>query len=259
MRRMQLKFSRLNNIFISHLHGDHCFGLPGLLSTLALLGKTGTITIHIFQEGADQFRNILSYFCRETPYEIRFNIITPQHKIIYEDDAITVTTVPLLHGIPSVGFIFAEKPKRRHINGEAAKFFNVPIFMMNEIRAGADFTTADGRVIPNSQLTYPADHSISYAYCSDTMYSKRVINYVKGVDWLYHESTFGDDKAANTRKYHHSTARQAAKVAKEADAKHLIIGHFSSRYEDENVLLRQAKEVFPDVIAADEGMKIDLL
>ncbi len=258
MRRMHLKFSRLNHIFISHLHGDHCFGLPGLISTMALQGKGGTLTVHIFKEGAEIFGRMLDFFCRERPFELKFNIIDTHKAVIYEDDAITVTSFPLTHRVPCVGFIFSEKPKLRHINAQACYEHGVPQHFMNSLRQGADYVTPSGMVIPNSQLTTEADRSISYAYCSDTKYSKRVINAVQGVDWLYHEATYGDENLKNAVKRYHSTARQAAMVAREAQAKHLILGHYSNRYNDESLLLKQAREEFPATILGQEGLTIDL-
>lgn len=258
MRRMKLKFSRLNNIFISHLHGDHCFGLPGLLSTMALQGKGGTVTVHIFKEGAEQFGRMLDFFCRERPFELKFNIIGTRKAVIYEDEAITVSTFPLAHRVPCVGFLFSEKPKLRHINSQACQEHGVPTHFMNSLRQGLDFVTPSGVVIPNSELTTSAHPSISYAYCSDTKYSKRVINAVEGVDWMYHESTYGDENMKNAVKRFHSTARQAAMVAREAGVKRLILGHYSNRYNDETDLLNQAQEVFPETILGNEGMTIDL-
>lgn len=258
MRRMKLKFSRLNHIFISHLHGDHCFGLPGLLSTLALLGKTGSITIHIFQDGAVQFQGLLNFFCRNMPYELKWHIITPHKAVIYEDDAFTVTAFPLRHRIPAVGFRFDEKPKLRHIVADQVKRYGVPLYFMNSLRQGRDYVTPAGEVIPNAALTTPADPCISYAYCSDTAYSKRVVNAVRGVDWLYHESTYGDDCARQAKQRFHSTARVAATVAQEAGVRHLILGHYSKRYTDDTVLLQQACEEFPATILSTEGMTIDL-
>ncbi len=259
LRRMKMKFSRLNHIFISHLHGDHCFGLPGLLSTLALHDKGGTVTIHTFKDGAKVFGDMLKYFCREMPFDIRFNIIKPTTAVIYEDDAMTVSTFPLYHRIPCVGFIFREKPKLKHLRGDMVKFFNVPIRELHGIKCGADFITPDGQVIANNRLTTPADPSMSYAYCSDTMFDPRVANSVKGVDVIYHEATYDDAFAAKARERGHSTAREAGITAREAGASRLILGHFSKRYLSESEHLAQAREEFPDVTIANEGMKIDLL
>ncbi len=258
MRRFKLKFARLNNIFISHLHGDHCFGLLGLLSTLALLGKTGTMTIHIFEEGANFFKNALEFFAYDMPFEVNFNVIPNDKAVIYEDDAITVSTFPLKHRVPAVGFIFQEKPKRRHINREMCDYHRVPMYKMNDIRDGEDFVNEDGTVIPNSVLTKPADVSLSYAYCSDTVMAKKVIEAVKGVDWLYHEATYADDKHKTASQRGHTTARQAGIVAREAGVKHLILGHFSSQYHDTTRFRTEALEEFPDVTLANEGLKIDL-
>lgn len=258
MRRMKLKFARLNNIFISHLHGDHCFGLLGLLSTLALLGKTGIITIHIFKEGAEFFKNAVEFFAYDMPFEVRFNIIPNEKALIYEDDAITVNTIPLNHRIPAVGFLFQEKPKRRHIIREMTDFHNVPTYLLNDIRSGKNFVTNDGKIIPNEILTRPANPSISYAYCSDTTYSKKVIEAITGADWLYHEATYADDKFKTARLRGHSTAREAASAAKEAGVKHLILGHYSSQYHDNTRFRTEALEVFPDVTLAREGLKLDL-
>lgn len=258
MQRMHLKMSRLNNIFISHLHGDHCFGLLGLLSTMALHNKGGTVTIHIFKDGAELFGKMLDYFCRERSYDLKFNIIEPRKAVIYEDDAITVSTFPVTHRIPCVGFLFKEKAKLRHINSQACSELNIPKHAMNSLRQGLDYVSSEGVVIPNALLTNDADPAISYAYCGDTKFSKRVINAVEGVDWIYHEATYGDENLKNAVKRYHSTARQAGMVAREAGVKHLILGHYSSRYNDENILLKQAQEEFPSTILANEGKTIDL-
>ena len=258
MQRHHLKFSRLKNIFISHLHGDHCFGLPGLLSTMALHNIGGTITVHIFKEGAELFGRMLDFFCRDRSFDLKFNIIDTHKAVIYEDNAITVSTFPVTHREPCVGFLFREKPKLRHINAWACQQHEVPPHAMNSLRQGLDYVAPGGIVIPNSELTTDADPSISYAYCSDTKYSKRVINAVNGVDWIYHEATYDDANIKNATKRYHSTARQAGMVAREAGAKKLVMGHYSSRYQDIDLLLREAQQEFPCTIAANEGMKIDL-
>ena len=258
VRRMKLKLMRLNHIFISHLHGDHCFGLPGLVSTMALLNRTGSLTIHTFEDGAKLFGQMLDYFCRERPFEVRFNIIDTHKRVIWEDDAMTVATFPLVHRVPAVGFLFREKPKLRHIIGEKVKELGVPHYAMNALRQGEDWVSPDGIVVPNDKLTTAADAAISYAYCSDTKFSKRVIKYVEGVDWLYHEATYDDSLRVKAHKRYHSTALEAATVAREAGVKQLILGHFSKRYLDETTLLDEARAIFPNTRLANEGMVIDL-
>lgn len=258
VRRMGLKPMRLNHIFISHLHGDHCFGLPGLVSTMALLGRTGSLTIHTFKDGADLFSRMLDYFCRERPFEVRFNIIDTHKRVIYEDDAVTVTTFPLLHRVPTVGFLIAEKPKLRHIIGEEVARLGVPHYAMNSLRQGQDWLAPDGTLVPNDRLTTPPDPCISYAYCSDTKFSRRVIKHIEGVDWLYHEATYDDSLRIKAHKRYHSTSLEAATVAREAGVKQLILGHFSKRYLDETPLLDEARSIFPNTRLANEGLVIDL-
>ncbi len=258
VRRMKLKPMRLNHIFISHLHGDHCFGLPGLVSTMALLNRTNSLTIHTFKDGAELFSQVLDYFCRERPFEVRFNIIDTHKRLIWEDDAMTVTTFPLVHRVPAVGFLFREKPKLRHIIGEEVKRLGIPHYAMNSLRQGQDWVTEEGIIIPNEQLTTPADDAISYAYCSDTKFSKRVIKHVEGVDWLYHEATYDNSLRIKAHKRYHSTALEAATVAREAGVKRLILGHFSKRYLDDTILLNEAQTIFPNTILANEGLTLDL-
>lgn len=258
VRCMKLKLMRLNHIFISHLHGDHCFGLPGLVSTMALLNRSNSLTIHTFKDGAELLGQMLDYFCRERPFEVRFNIIDTHKRVIWEDDAMTVTTFPLVHRVPAVGFLFREKPKLRHIIGEEVQRHRVPHYAMNALRQGQDWVNPEGIIIPNDQLTTAADPAISYAYCSDTKFSRRVIKHVEGVDWLYHEATYDDSLRVKAHKRYHSTALEAATVAREAGVKQLILGHFSKRYLDDTVLLDEARTVFPATRLANEGLVIDL-
>lgn len=258
-RRMGLKFSRLNHIFISHLHGDHLFGLPGLLSTMALHEVSGSVTIHIFRDGARLMKEWMDFFNRNSPFEIIYDVIEEgERRIVYEDGGLTVETFPLYHRTPCTGFIFREKPKLRHLRGDMVKFHNIPITMLQAVKEGADFVREDGTVIPNALLTSPADPSVSYAYCSDTMMDPRVAADISGVDTVYHEATYDGSMAERARERGHSTARQAAEIALQAGARRLIIGHFSKRYNSEELLLREAGEVFPDVILANEGLKVDL-
>lgn len=261
MRRMKLKFSRLNHIFLSHLHGDHFLGLPGLLSTMALHEKGSAVTVYTFREGAELLGSMLKFICGDTPFDINFHILEPgQTGVIYEDNSLTVSCFPLYHRVPALGYLFQEKPKLRHANGEMIRFHRVPHYRVEEIRAGADFVRDDGVVIPNSVLTSDPEPVMSYAYCSDTVADRRVAEAVRGVNTLYHEATYGEAEAHLARPRGHSTARQAGEIAAMAGAKRLILGHFSKRYTDESHLVAEASQVFSgEVIAANEGMKIDLL
>lgn len=261
LRRMQLKFSRLNHIFISHLHGDHCLGLTGMISTLALTGRNGgEITIHTFKEGAEIFSRMLDFFCRERPFEIRYNIITPgATETLFDNDSLSVTAFPLYHRIPCSGFIFREKEKPRHLNGEMLRFHDIPLSRYQAIRDGADFTTPDGRTIPNSHLTTAPDPAVSYAYCSDTMFNTKVAYAIAGVDTVYHEATYTETFHEKARSRGHSTAAEAARIAKLAGANRLVLGHYSKRYKDESGHLAEAREIFPNTILSYEGLKLDLL
>lgn len=259
MMMQGLCFTRLRHIFISHLHGDHCLGLPGLLSTLALHQMGGTLTVHTFQEGADMFRNIVDFFCRERSFDLHFNILDPTiRQTALETRSLTVEAFPLCHRIPTVGFLMREKPKQRHIIADAVKFFNVPVARMKDIKEGADFVTPDGQVIANCRLTRDADPSASYAYCSDTLFDHNLAETVRGVDLLYHEATYADDCMAKARERFHSTASQAARIARDANAGRLLLGHYSKAYRNEEQHLREAQAIFPATILAQEGMKIHI-
>lgn len=259
MRRMGLKFSRLNHVFISHLHGDHCLGLPGLLSTLALHQTGGTVTVHTFADGAKLLAEMMDFFCRERTYDLKFNIIDPTvRQVVLESDSMVVESFPLRHRVPCVGYLFREKPKPLHLRGDMVKFHNVPVSQLQRIKQGADFVKPDGTIVPNAYLTTPADPSVSYAYCSDTMYMLGLAEVVKGVDLLYHEATYADDATSKAHDRFHSTASEAARVARDAEVRHLLLGHFSKAYNDESRHLAEARGIFPATEAAREGMVIDL-
>lgn len=256
--KQKLSFSKLRHIFLTHLHGDHVLGLPGLIGTLALSGNGGELTIHTFQDGADQLKLMFDYFCRERPFRINFDIIKPEEKIILETKSLTVRTIPLNHRVPTVGYVFEEKPKERHINPEMTLFHEVPVSMMKRIKAGEDFVRPDGKIIPNKILTSPADPSLSYAHISDTAYIPEIAGKISSVDLLFHETTYLDDLKADAKTRGHSTAKQAAMVARDAGAKCLLTGHYSSRYNDDAPFLREAHEIFPNVILNKEGLRIPL-
>lgn len=253
LRRQHIHFSFINHIFISHLHGDHCFGLIGLISTFALLGRTAPLHIYADHNLERVMKPQIEFFCNGMNYPLFFHSIdATKREIIFEDNTITVETIPLKHRMPCCGFLFREKPKRRHLIGDAVNFYNIPAYMRQAIKDGADYTTPDGETIPNSRLTKDADRSRSYAYCSDTAPCDNSLQ-LKDVDLLYHEATFADSEKERAAQTMHSTARQAAQVAAAAGAKRLLIGHYSSRYETVDTLLKEAQELFPATIAANEG------
>lgn len=259
LRRQHLGFSKLTDIFVSHLHGDHFLGLPGLLSTLALQRKEGTVTVHIAADGARLLKNIMTVLCRDTSFDLQYDVYDPaEGGVLFDNHALRVTAFPLYHRVPCCGFRFDEKPKPRHIRGDVVRFYEVPVYRMAEIKAGADYVCPDGRVIPNHVLTSDADPSVSYAYCSDTMFDMRVADAVRGVDVLYHEATYGDDFTLKARQRGHSTAREAAEIARAAGVGRLILGHFSKSITDETPLVEQARAVFPETFAATEGMVIHI-
>ena len=214
--------------------------------------------MHTFADGARLMGDLIDFLCRERPFTLRFNIISTRLAVIYESDSIVVSTFPLNHRVPAVGFLVKEKPKLRHIRPEACSEYQVPHWAMNTLRQGGDYVTPQGIVVPNEELTLPPTPSISYAYCSDTRPAKRVVEAIEGVDWLYHEATYDSSCAKQARARYHSTALEAATVAREAGVKRLVIGHFSSRYSDEGLLLAEAQQVFPATILAQEGLTIDL-
>lgn len=258
-RRSRLKFSRLNHIFISHLHGDHCFGLLGLISSFGLLGRTADLHIYSPAGLEELLQPMLKFFCDNLPYKVFFHAFeTKRPTLIYEDRSLTVTTIPLKHRIACCGFLFAEQPTLNHIIRDMVDFYEVPLYELNKIKSGEDYVTADGTVVPNARLTIPADPPRKYAYCSDTIYRESVIEQIKEVNLLFHEATFAQKEQARARETFHTTAAQAATIAKKANVKQLVIGHFSARYEDESVLLEEAQMVFPETILARENLCITI-
>lgn len=254
LRRSHVHFAFINTIFISHLHGDHCFGLIGMISTFGLLGRTAPLHIYADAMLRKLMQPQLDFFCKELKYQVVFHDIdATKHEKIYEDGLITVHTLPQKHRIPCCGFLFKEKPKKRHIRRDMIDAYNIPEYCRNAIKNGEDYTTPEGDIIPNARLTTDADPSRSYAYCSDTLPCPDNIPYIAGTDLLYHEATFAKSEAARATATFHSTAEQAATIANNANVKKLVIGHFSSRYENEETLLAEAKETFPCCEVATEG------
>lgn len=259
LRRSKLKFTRLNHIFISHLHGDHCFGLMGLISTFGLLGRTASLHIYAHKELERLLAPQLEFFCKGMTYEVVFHPIDPaKAEVIYDDRSVSVSTIPLKHRIPTCGFLFQEKPTPNHIIRDMVDFYRIPVFELNRIKNGEDYITPEGVVVPNHRLTTPSAAPRSYAYCSDTICQTSIIPQIKGVDLLFHEGTFAQCDAARAKETFHTTAMQAAQIAVEAEAKQLVIGHFSARYEDEGILLKEAQALFPNTLLAKENLRITL-
>lgn len=254
MMRYQINFHRINHIFISHLHGDHYLGLMGLIFTMQLQHRLNEL--HLYShDGLDdilttQFRH--SRFMPE--YEIHYHRLQPgESKIIYEDDTLTVQTFPLIHAIPCSGFLFKEKEKPRRIDKRVIPD-GLSVQQLVDLKAGKDIVDDKGNVIHrNSDLTLPPRRSRSYAYCSDTDFTETLLPYIHDVDLLYHEATFMQEEASKARETLHSTAHDAATIAKAAAAHRLLIGHFSARYKDLDPLLREARGVFPNTELAMEG------
>lgn len=259
LRRSRIHFSKIIAVFISHLHGDHCFGLPGMISTFGMTGRTAPLHIYApaaFEPILDQ---TLSFFCQGLEFKVVFHAVdTTQNKVVYEDRSLTIETIPLQHRIDCCGYLFREKPILPHIRRDMIDFYKIPISQINNIKAGADWVTAEGEVIANSRLTTPAEPARSYAYCSDTRYIKTLHELVKGVSTLYHESTYSAEDAERARLYWHSTSQDAAKVARDASVGKLLLGHFSARYNNESQLLDEAKEIFPNSYLTCEGATFDI-
>ncbi len=259
LRKCHARFTKLSHVFITHLHGDHCFGLIGMISTFGLVGRTATLHVHGPEALGPMLEEQIRFFTHDLGFEVEFHPVdTSVSAVVYEDRSITVTSIPLQHRMPTCGYLIREKALLPHIRREMMDAYEIPLSQVNNIKNGADWQTADGEVIPNERLVTSAASPRSYAYCTDTCYLPSLHELVKGVNTLYHESTYGDDHLAQAERYFHSTARQAAMVARDAGVGKLLLGHYSSRYEDENVLLNEAKEVFENTFLTNEMQVFDI-
>ncbi|MFC6267621.1 ribonuclease Z [Frigoriflavimonas asaccharolytica] len=261
LRKAKVKFSKINHIFISHLHGDHCFGLPGLVASFRLLGREKPL--HIF--GPKGIKEMLETIFRISEVHSGFKIIyheleSENSELIFENKRVEVYTIPLNHRIYCNGYLFKEKKKDRHlVMEEISKYEEIDISDFQNLKNGKDFTLNNGKIIENKMLTKDPDESISYAFCSDTRYLESVIPIIKEVDLLYHEATFLHELKEMAEYTGHTTALEAAKIAKAANVGKLILGHFSNRYDDRTVFTDEAREVFPKsyLPIALEAVKIE--
>lgn len=254
MNRYKIRFHKINHIFISHLHGDHYLGLMGLISTMHLQGRTNDL--HVF--APEDLREIIDIQLKYSETQLRYKLIfhpldASRRELVYEDEDISVHTIPLSHRIACTGFIFNEKPHLRKLRKDMLHRYNIPVEVLEDLKNGLDFEMEDGTRIPNEELTTDPRPARSYAYCSDTCYDERLIPVVSKVDLLYHEATFMNDMANRATETFHSTAAQAATIAQKAQVRRLIIGHFSARYKNLYPLLDEAREVFTNTTLALEG------
>ncbi len=259
LRKSKLKFSRINHIFISHLHGDHFYGLIGLISTFMLLNRESDLTVY----GPKGIKEIILLQLRAsgsfTGYNLYFHELeSKESEIIFEDEQVIVTTIPLSHRVYTNGFLFQEKNKERKLNIERIEAYQIDKLYFNKIKYGGDITLDDGRVIPNAELSFDPQTAKSYAFCSDTQYDESIIPIIQNVDLLYHESTFLESESHLSEKTMHSTAKQAATIAQKGNVKQLLLGHYSTRYGNIELFREEAATIFPNVALADDGKEFEI-
>jgi ribonuclease Z len=254
LRKSRIRFSKINHIFISHLHGDHIFGLYGLLSTFSLMGRKTPLHLYAPENYNQILNSHLADFDINLSYKIDFIPLKGNDPVqILDDKYLTVASFPLHHRVPAFGFLFREKPSDRHILKEKIEEYNIPAVRIPAIKKGADFIKEDGTIVKNEEITFPPSPPLSYAYCSDTKYFRRLASFVRGVSLLYHEATFDKTLHKLAAATGHSTTLDAAKTALQANAGRLIIGHFSARYKNISFLIDEARSIFPATYAAIDG------
>lgn len=259
LRRSKIKFTRIQSVFITHLHGDHCFGLIGMISTFGMVGRVAPLHVYAPEAFGPVLNQLIETFCQGLEFKVEFHAVdTKARKVVYEDRSMTVTSIPLSHRVPCCGYLIEEKPTLPHIRRDMIDFYHIPISQINNIKNGADWVSPEGEVIENKKLVSEADKPRSYAYLTDTRYIPDLWKQVEGVDLMCHESTYASDYEDRAKLYYHSTARQAATIAMKAKAHRLLLTHFSARYDDESVILNEARSVFPNSILANEGMMVQI-
>ena len=250
---------RLRAVFISHLHGDHCFGLFPLIATLGLEGKRTPLDIYAPAPMGDILEYHRRYFWDDLPYEVKWHEVrTTEHAIIMQNNTLEVWSIPLRHRVPTAGFLFKEKQPGLNVDKFKIEKYGLSIAQVVAAKRGEDITLESGEVIHNEELTYIPYQARSYAYLSDTSYSAKAAERVHGVDLLYHETTYSIREAKFAKGHGHSTTEEAAKAALKAEAKRLIIGHFSSRYKEHDTLCAECREIFPNTDIAAEGMTFNI-
>lgn len=259
LRKNKIKFSKINHIFISHLHGDHFYGLIGLISTFSLLNRNNDLTIY----GPKGIKEIILLQLRLSNswpnFGLHFHELTSnQSELIFEDDKVMVKTIPLKHRVYTNGFLFEEKMSERKLNVDAVNEYQIEKCYFQNIKNGKDILLDDGTLISNEKLTFDPEKPKSYAFCSDTIYNEDIIPIIENVDVLYHESTFLESEVSLATKTMHSTAIEAATIAKKAQVGKLVLGHYSTRYDTISLFKEEAETIFPNVLLADDGKSFDL-
>jgi ribonuclease Z len=256
MRRMKIPMMRIHQIFISHLHGDHYLGLPGLLFSMHLLGRK--VPLHVYSPPG--LREVIEVQFRVSglvpQFETVFHEVVSGGERVFEDANLVVESLEMEHRIPCFGFLFREKPMDRNIKKDSISRYGIPVRQMPGIKEGEDLLMPDGTFVPNAEITTGPPRARSYAFCSDTAYTEKFLPQVQGADLLYHEATFLQDKADIAKEKTHSTTIEAATLAKKAGAGQLMLGHYSARYKDMELFLQEAREVFPNTILAEEGQVV---
>lgn len=259
LRRHKIKFSRINHIFISHLHGDHFYGLIGLISTFMLLNRVNDLHVYGPKGIKELILMQLKASGSYTGYNLYFHELeSKQSETIYEDKKVIVKTIPLKHRVYTNGFLFQEKNIQRKLNIEAIEEYDIDVSYFQKIKFGGDITLENGEILKNDLLSFDPETEKSYAFCSDTVYNESIIPIVEKVDALYHESTFLEKDAHLAEKTMHTTAIQAGKIAKLANVKQLIMGHYSTRYGNIELFKEEANTVFNNVTLADDGKSIEI-
>jgi len=258
MRRGKMPVMKIDHIFISHLHGDHYLGLMGLLFSYHLMGREKTL----FITSPPGLKEIIDLQFRtsghQPSYPITYQTIEKGQQRVYEDRNLTVDTIEMVHRLPCYGFLFREKKGTRNIQKDAIYKYQIPVGKMDEIKKGSDFVADTGTVIPNHKITLDPPVPRAYAFCSDTGYTESYLEQIRGVDLLYHEATFLQDKTDKAREKMHCTTIDAATIARKAEVKKLLLGHYSARYKDLTGFGYEAKSVFPNTLIGAEFMEVEV-
>lgn len=259
LRRNHIRFQKIGHIFISHLHGDHYFGLMGLITSLHLLGREAELHIYAYHQLEEIIQMHLEASQTRLKYPLIFNAIDPEkNETILEYKKVNVSTIPMKHNFPTCGFLITETKGKPNIRKDFLEGKTLENPDYSRIKKGEDYVDPEGRIYPNAEITTPAKPPRSYAYCTDTAYDESIVPIIQKVSLLYHEATFMDDKAADADAKFHSTASQAAMIAKKAEVEKLMIGHYSARYRELDDLLGEAKAIFPETILAEDGLEVIL-